>query len=234
MAQEKKTDVVKLTPGTAVDIMVNLDMINERTDVRRSIVYDMEEGNRIILSQTTPAMARYHIGKDMDLTFLHEGEEGPTRFGLTAKLTDIIKDYKLYSAEAVPALLMLGRPRASLVTYNLRMFHRVKPSSKDRVKFILNKQEFSLVDMSIGGLCFTHGRDGSIEVGKIITAQLEIDETAFTTDIQITRTWSPPKLQRNNLEYASGQFVNTEKRLSFVLSGKVLEIERKQLNRGLE
>lgn len=234
MMLEKAKDAVELKAGLSVDIIVNLDMVNERTDVRRSVIYDIEEGSRIILSQTTPSLNRFHLGKDMDITFLHRGKDELTRFGIIAKVTDIIKSYKLYSNETVPAVLMLKRPKRELLTYNLRMFHRVKPGPTSRIKLFMNNTEYPLIDISIGGLCFTRSMDVRAEVGKVIPARVEIDGAIFTADAKILRAWSPPELRKNNLEYVATQFVSNDKRLSFVLGGKVLEIEREQLNRGLE
>ncbi|HRR42154.1 MAG TPA: hypothetical protein P5244_13040 [Syntrophales bacterium] len=234
MVQDNKADAVRLRPGQAVDILVNQDALYDRADVRRSIVYDMTKEGKIILSQTTPALASYHIGNSMDITFVHKGQEGPVRLGVNAKLTEIIKEFQLHSNEKVPALLMVGRTDRGLKTYDLRMFHRVKPGPMSRVRFILNDSEWPLMNLSIGGPSFNHASQQPLEVGKTYPAFIEIDGTGYAVDVKIIRVWTVPDPQRSRFQSVSAQFVNADRRLEFVLGGKVFEIEREQLSRGLE
>jgi len=234
MAQDNKTDAVRLRPGQAVDILVHQDALYGRADVRRSIIYDITKGDKIILSQTTPALASYHLGNSMDITFVHKGKEGPVRLGVNAKLMEIIKEFQLFSNEKVPALLMVGRTDRGLKTYDLRMFHRVKPGPMNRVRFILNDSEWPLINLSIGGLSFNHASQQPLEVGKTYPALIEIDGTGYAVDVKIIRIWAAPDPKRSRFESVSVQFVNADRRLEFVLGGKVFEIEREQLSRGLE
>ena len=234
MAQENRTDAVRLRPGQSVDILVNQDTLHDRTDVRRSIIYDMTEGDKIILSQTTPALASYHVGNVMDITFVHKGKEGPVRLGVNAKLMEIIKEFQLNSNEKVPALLMTGRTDRGLKTYNLRMFHRVKPGPLSRVRFILQNREWPVIDLSIGGLSFNHAVQEPLDSGRTYPARIEIDGTGYAVEVKIIRILSPPPIQKSRFESVSAQFVKMDKQLNFVLGGKVLGIEREQLSRGLE
>ncbi len=234
MAQERNAGSIGLRPGMSVDIIISLDMLREKADVRGSIIYDMEEGGRIILSQTTPAMTGSQLGKEMDITFLRRGPDGPTRLGTAAKLAQIIPAYRLNPTNTVPAVLMLARPRQGLKKYNLRMFHRVSPDSRSGIRCRLGSRQSPIINISIGGICVTHPADNSLRTGKVVSARIEIDGTEFAVDARIVRTWSTPELRKNKLEYVSAEFLNTDRTLNSALSGKVLEIERERLSRRME
>ena len=234
MLQEKKQkDTVRLESGMSIALVVESDMANDRSDIRRSIVYDIAEGNRIILSQTTPPIASYHLNRSMEVTFLNRSQGRPTRFGITAKLLEIVKEYKLYSDKFVPALLMKCSMRG-FSKVDLRMFYRVTPTPTHRIKFFLDGKELTLMELSLGNVCFIHGLDNPIDIGRYFKAQIEIDGSEYDVDIKIIRTWSNPDLRKNGLGYVAAQFMSPEKQLNFVLGGKVLEIERELLSRGLE
>ena len=53
--------VRKMGPGHTVDLVLNLDLLKDTIDVRKSLIYD-DEGNQYILSQTTPSIRKYDIG----------------------------------------------------------------------------------------------------------------------------------------------------------------------------
>jgi hypothetical protein len=44
-------------PGHSVDLVLNMDLLKETIDVRKSLIYDVE-GNLFILSQTTPSIKK--------------------------------------------------------------------------------------------------------------------------------------------------------------------------------
>ncbi len=234
MAQKRNADSARLRPGMSVDIIVGLDTLREKADVRGSIVYDVEEGGKIFLSQTIPAMTETQLGKEMAITFLLGGPDGPTRFGTAASVAQIIPDYPLTAKSTVPAVLMLARPRQDLKKYDLRMFHRVSPDSRSGIRFSLNNRPAPIINLSIGGVCVTHPEDSSMEAGKVVPAQLEIDGKVFPVNARILRTWSTPDLRKNKLEYISAEFVDMEMQLNSALGGKILEIERERLSHRME
>ncbi len=81
-------------PGTSVDLILQLDLLKEKIDVRRAIIYDVE-GDEYILSQTMPAVRPSDMGNIASVTrLIHKGDQ-PVRWGFSGTLIDIIRNYRL-------------------------------------------------------------------------------------------------------------------------------------------
>jgi hypothetical protein len=83
-------------PGYSVDLVLNMDLLKETIDVRKSLIYDVE-GNHFILSQTTPTIKKYDIGKFIHITHLKRQDDEYVRHGFSGKLIEAIKGYRLNS-----------------------------------------------------------------------------------------------------------------------------------------
>ncbi|MFB3925126.1 MAG: PilZ domain-containing protein [Syntrophales bacterium] len=234
--REKMKKTPEIRPGTHVDMIISIDYEKETADVRRSVVYEIINERQFIISQTDPPLAGYHIGRDMAVTFLARGEKGPVRPGFSAKLTGIIKDYKLSSGESVQALAMTrnsGKNNAGL--YNLRMLHRVKPVAGSDLEITIMGTQANLIDISISGARISFKADSlteSVEAGRIVDIAVRVNRESFRLKARVVRMWHIPG--EAHLRFAAVHFVDADKRLNYLLGGKVLEIERKILSRGLE
>lgn len=222
-----------LKPGTSCDIIVHKDWINERADIRRAVVYDIE-GNTIILSQTNPPLGTRFLRKPMKITFLDKGKNGPVRFGLEASFAKILRDYKLYSTRAVRAVVMTAQNISEInPNYDLRMFFRVKPDADCGIRVLINKREVTIIDFSVGGLCFSHAFDHYSKVGQIVTVDFYIDgEWQEDLSAKIIRKFSNPNAKRDDIEYTAVQFMSPDKKLGHLLNKEALEIQRRQLSQG--
>jgi len=85
---------LSMGPGYSVDLVLNMDLLKDTIDVRKSIIYDVE-GNNFVLSQTTPTIKKYDIGKFVHVTHLKRQGGEYVRHGFSGKLIETIKDYDL-------------------------------------------------------------------------------------------------------------------------------------------
>ncbi|MGE5789628.1 MAG: hypothetical protein ACM33C_02060, partial [Syntrophaceae bacterium] len=115
---------MNIAPGSNVEIILEMDVVKEKIDVRRAIIHDIE-GDRYILSQTTPPVRRSDLGKDARVTRLTRKGDQLHRWGFSGKLEEIIREYPLNGSRTVQALCI--RNSSPFQTYNLRMHYRVRP-----------------------------------------------------------------------------------------------------------
>ena len=67
---EKLKDI---NPGMSVNIVADVDMDKEITEVRNAIVYDVD-GAKLVLSQTNPPFTKYHLDKEITVTYIVKGK----------------------------------------------------------------------------------------------------------------------------------------------------------------
>jgi hypothetical protein len=79
---EKLKDI---NPGMSVNIVTDVDLYKETTEVRNAIVYDVD-GARLVLSQTNPPFTKYHINKEITVTYIVKGRDGFRRIGFSEKI----------------------------------------------------------------------------------------------------------------------------------------------------
>ena len=91
---------MKIGSGSSVDLVLNMDLLKETTEVRRAVIYDMED-NTYILSPTTPPLRHSSIGMIYRITHLNRLGDQYIRYGFEGKLIDIVKDYQLNSSQSV-------------------------------------------------------------------------------------------------------------------------------------
>ena len=221
---EKLKDI---NPGMSVNIVADVDVDKEITEVRNAIVYDIE-GTRLVLSQTNPPFTKYHIDKEITVTYIVKGKDGLSRIGFSAKLVGILNDYSLYGSNLVEALTVLRK--SGLKTYDLRMHYRIRPRSDSGIHIYVGNERVSLMDISMGGARFCHSKDQRIESRTIINIILELDAQKFNLEAKTVNVWHPSEAgRRAELEYVSVQFMKLDKNCSHILSGKILAIQRELL-----
>ncbi|MDR1394996.1 MAG: hypothetical protein LBK52_02330, partial [Deltaproteobacteria bacterium] len=109
MAEAKKTQWSidrLLKPNIRIDLILDVDLINDRIDVRNGTVYEISE-KQLVLSQTDPLMTRNMVGREVEVTFVgREPVSGEVmRWGWSGKITGI-SDYKLSGNETVQAIFL--------------------------------------------------------------------------------------------------------------------------------
>lgn len=214
-----------IRPGLQVDIVVTTDYVKEFTDVRRAIVYEVDK-NKIVLSQANPPFTRFYLNRGMVLTYIAAGKEGPIRVGVFCKMIDIIA-YRIASAEAVQAVVMNMKSGAEL--QNLRMHFRVRPSSDQNLAIYLENERVNIIDISIGGAMLSHRDSRPYRPQDKIKALVVMDGERFEVDTLVLRVWTPYMDRRQGIEYVSLQFLNMDRRLNYLLGGKIFNIDRENM-----
>ena len=218
-----------INPGMSVNIVAAVDVDKEIAEVRNAIVYDID-GARLVLSQTNPPFTKYHIDRDISVTYIVKGKDVVSRIGFSAKLVGILNDYSLYGSNVVEALTVLRK--SGLKKYDLRMHYRIRPKSDSGIHIYIGDERVSLIDISMGGARFCHSKDHRIESRTMINIILELDAKKFNLEAKTVNVWYPSEAGRRvDLEYVSVQFMKLDKNCSHILGGKILAIQRELLSK---
>jgi hypothetical protein len=143
-----------LRPNTRIDLILDIDLINDRIDVRNGVVYDITP-QQIIISQTDPLMTRSMVGREIQVTFVgREPISGEIlRWGWNGKILKI-DSYQLNQNEVVQAVFLSCPSTGEISQTNARMDYRLTIVSNDRIS-IQTHPSFGrvvLFDFSAGGV----------------------------------------------------------------------------------
>lgn len=226
--------IPKLKVGTKVDIVFENEMMKNNAHFMKALVYDIEN-SKIIISQTSPALNRHFLNRRIMVSFLARIESRNLRFGFSAKLVDLINDYKIASGQIVEALVLEQYAESELVDF--RMYFRVKPRLQSDISLILKdkdkEEKVSLIDISLGGAKFICPRDYSFRATDRLKFDLLIGRSVFNLDTKVRDVWTPYDVSTNkNLQYVSIEFDYDNKQLEARLSKAIIEIERQLLSEG--
>jgi hypothetical protein len=214
---------MSLRPGQSVRILVHEDMDSGRIDVRSSLVYDVE-GKAITLAQTDPPLLHRHLGKDLMITYVNKDREkgGAVRLGLRSRVTDLINDYKLSSGltQGVILVALEGEPAA----FNLRMYFRVEPPGDSGLTLTLGNKNLTILDISIGGVRFSHPNIRRFMFGELVEATLTIDGVESEVVVRVLRVWEESE---RRLEFVSAVFPRLDQRVKDLLGRKIMDIDRR-------
>lgn len=220
-------DSIEIRPGINVNIIVNVDIDKEITDVRSAIIYDIA-GMNIILSQTNPPFEKHHIGKNVTVTHLIRRKNDICRIGFSGKVIDVLNDYKHTSSSTVTAVVV--KREIGINEYDLRLHYRVKPKSDSNLTLYAGGEKCNLIDISLGGAQFSHDKNHPIESGNIINILLVVDDDKFNIEAKTIRVWSSSATaEHRDMEYVSIQFLSIDKNVGNILSRKIMMIQRKNL-----
>jgi hypothetical protein len=211
-------------PGSSVELILQLDLLKEKIDVRRAIIYDVE-GDEYILSQTTPAVRPSDMGKIASVTRLILKGDQPVRWGFTGTLIDIIRNYRLGSSEEVIALCV--RKTSRIETHNLRMHYRVRPGANWSTRIAVDLMPVNLIDISLGGVLFSQSGAKSFEPGQEVQVTYTGPDGKQHMILSIVkRAWSAGESSHNGLEFAALQFTHLEKEMERDLGREIMELQR--------
>jgi hypothetical protein len=215
---------MNIGPGSNVDLILEMDPVAEKIDVRRANVYDVE-GEQFTLSQTTPPIRPSDIGKDARLTRLMRRGNQLIRLGFSGQLLDIIRDYQLNASATVQALLI--RKTSPLDTYNLRMHYRVRPGADWPGHIVVNDAEVSLLDISLGGALFCHGGENTFEHGRTVRLiYTDPAEKDHPIEAVVKRVWTPRDARGAGQECVAVRFLRLGKELERELGRELMELQR--------
>lgn len=220
----------ELKVGTRVDIILENEIMKSKAHFMKALVYDIEE-NKIIVSQTSPALGRHFLDRPVMVSFLSEIDGRRLRFGFSSKLLDLISDYKLASEQNVEALVLQQYKKAKLIDF--RMSFRVTPRLQGNISLIYKEEKVNLIDISLGGARFTCPLEYSLHNGDEVKFKLLIGAREFSLDARVREAWLPYNMSANRkLQYVSVEFEYDDKQLESALGKAIMEIERRLLSEG--
>lgn len=218
---------LNIRPGLGVDCIVNIDLIKETIDVRRAIIYDLES-DRYILSQTTPTLKSYNLGKRIFITYLSRQQNQFIRFGFSGRVLDIVRDYPLSSSQTVNAVII--KKNSGFDSYDLRMHYRLKPGADCPFSLEMDSHSIHLLNISLGGALFSHNNARPMEPSQLITVIYRDEEgIKYPIMAKIKRVSPSSSIGIGNLEYVAVQFTNRGIELSRSLSLALLQAQRAAL-----
>jgi len=224
MGQRSPSTVMNIGPGSNVELVLEMDVLKEKIDVRRAIVHDVE-GDRYILSQTSPPVRLSDVGKDARVTRLIRNGDQLHRRGFSGMLEEILRDYPLTSSRTVQALVI--RRTSGFETYNLRMHYRVRPGSEWSTRIEVDRQAVHLIDISIGGALFSHGIERPFEHNRTVEVTYTgSDGTRHAIPAVVRRVWTPQGARCDGIEFVAVRFTHLEKELERELAREIMELQR--------
>jgi hypothetical protein len=209
-----------IRPGLTLDIV-------DKERHMKSMIYDVIN-RRIIIAQTTPPLTKYNLNRDLSLTFLVKKEGQPIRYGVQARVTDLIPNYKLSSSEVAAVGL---EQRTRIDTYNLRLDFRVRPPADSNLSIEWKGQSLNIIDISVGGFLFSYRGDNLPEIQEEFKITLVIDDYFLELGAKLLRV-TRPVAHDPELYYLAVKFVGSSRDYERYLMKKILEIQRKLLIDG--
>jgi hypothetical protein len=217
-------------PGHSVDLVLNMDLLKETIDVRKSLIYDVE-GNLFILSQTTPSIKKYDIGKFVRITHLKRQGDQYVRHGFLGKLLEAIKEFRLQSNQLVQALRI--KKLSGIEAYDLRMHYRLRPGVDWPFIFEIASQPAKILDVSLGGASFCLDCKKDYEPAQTINLSCsKADGEKHSILAKIKRVWHPANLAKSDVKCVAVQFLRKDMNLSKELEREILQVQRGAMYRA--
>jgi hypothetical protein len=216
-----------IRPGLNIEFFYHADYEQERFHALRSVVYDVQV-NKIIIAQSAPAVLSSGINKRVVVTYLSKQGGQPERFGIPAKIADILPDYRLSAGKSVPALVLeqQGRPRS----FNLRFQFRLRVPSSSDLTLHLGGTHATLIDVSIGGAMISGDIVKRMQQHERIKVKVGFAGQSFNLDAEVLRIWwADPGSSRKDLQFAALRFFNAPLLFENALAKTIFTIERQIL-----
>lgn len=211
-------------PGHSVDLVLNMDLLKETIDVRKSLIYDVEE-NQLIISQTTPSIRKYDIGKFIHVTHLKRQGDQYVRHGFGGRMIEAIEGYNLNSNQSVQAFRV--KKLSGIEPYDLRMHYRLRPGADWPFTFEIASQPAQVLDISLGGASFTVNAKRDYEPAQTISLNCSrAGGERHSILAKIKRVWQPANLSTSDLKYVAVQFLWKDISLNKELEKEVLQVQR--------
>jgi hypothetical protein len=216
--------------GTRVDIVFESEINKSNAHYMKALVYDYEK-NKIIISQTSPALSRQFLDRRIMVTFLANEEKRVLRYGFPARLIDLLTDYQIASDKKVEALVLKQYDDPELLDF--RMNFRVKPPSQSDVNLFFREEKVNLIDISLGGAKFAHSQTYLFRNGDTAKFKLIIGSTVFNLEARVRNISLPQDRNTNkNFQYVSVEFEHDDRQREAALGRAIIGIERQLLSEG--
>jgi hypothetical protein len=228
--EQLRLKMPELRIGTRIDIVFENEINKSNAHYMKALVYDYENKD-IIISQTSPALSRHFLNRRIMVTFLANVKNRVLRFGFTARLTDLMTNYKISSDKIVEALVL--KQLEDIEQVEFRMNFRVKPPSQSTVSLFFQEEKINLIDISIGGAKFTYPKSHLFLQGDTIKLKLIIDATVFDLKAKVRNVVLPHEFSANKtLQFVGVEFEHDNRQFASVLGRAIIGIERQMLSEG--
>jgi hypothetical protein len=207
-----------------VDCVVATREHERQLDVRKSLVYDVDD-KVMIIAQTTPPILPSFKGRSIDVTYVIHEES--LRRGLSGTISRIVDDYQSSSSEKVGAVYLSDLSEGK--QYNLRFAFRVKPS--ETYKLVLyngQKETLGIEDISAIGVRFSHDMTREYNVGQQLMMYLGFEQAFYPLKGMVVRKVLGKSENRNKIEFVAVRFHDIEYRVEEELHKIVRNIERER------
>lgn len=209
-------------PGKPLKIIYDVDLIREEISVRDSFVYASQE-EKLIVAQTEPRFTEEDLSRNVVITYIDRIDEKPVRLGFEGTILEIFNGFKLENGMTTDAILI--KPLGTPCPYNLRRYVRIQVPSSVNVRFYIKDENVSLVDLSVGGACFTYSGALHFSEGDMVRSTLMTNSGSFYFDSKIIRL-DKPDPERPSLYWVSSEFVNTPPHIKRALTTIIFEMEK--------
>jgi len=219
----------QIRPNKLVDLIYDIDFERDTIDVRRSIIYDVEEGSRIFIAQTDPPIVRSAVGRTIEATFLYSipGDETAHRYGFQTRIEEFLPNYQLRVGTTEPALVVPFP--TSFKESGLRMHYRLEPSISFDVKIHLaneKNKELGIIDISLGGAKLNLPSQMQVDRKQNLHLDVYIGQEQFRVKAQIQRMAAGP---RAGFQQVGVQFVRPDENFHRALNRVIQDHARQQL-----
>lgn len=212
-----------LRPGMGADFVLYADYVKERFRVMRSTIFEMID-EKVILSQSTPALLASAMEKEILLTYLTKQEGRSVRLGFRATIVELIRDYELASQERVAAI---GIRRTGATTqFDLRLHYRLKVPSDSDLKLSYDRHPLNLLDISVSGARFGFKGPVHFEATKRVPLTVAIEGRRYQVEAEVLRVWTPGVPRQGSLTFATVRFLHTGSPAERLLGESILRIQR--------
>jgi hypothetical protein len=194
----------------------------------KSMIYDVID-RRIIIAQTVPPLTKFSLKQRVILTFLVRTDGLPSRYGINAEVTDIIKDYELVSTTVFAIGLL---QKGEIEKYDLRFDFRTRPPAASGIEIVWRKKALNIIDISLGGMKFSYREDDCPAVNVEIKLTMEIDGLQIPVSAMVQRVTTPSP-NDSNVHHVQVQFTAGRQMYEQPLMRKTIEIQRKLIADGM-
>jgi len=213
---------MSIKPGITVEI--NLHPSSASVDLLKAVIYDVR-GTRLVLSQTSPPLLPPPPKGPVDISYITRKGNSARRFGFSALVSGFGDDYELSSGMHVPSVIveMKHDPEET----SIRKGFRIRTPSSSGLALTIQACNYPMFDISLMGVNFIQpSLQQPFKPSAVLECRLDIDGRSYLLRARVIRV-----VETAAVRHVAAVFLNPGKDLQPVLSRKILQLEREDLNR---
>lgn len=203
-----------LRPGRNVDIVVAQDLDRDLIDIRTSTIHQIDDDGGLVLAQTSPPLGPSARGRLLEISFLARFFDQPggrwLRVGYRGRLREVAGGFRL-AGGSVEQVLLVDGPQ-SLEKHNLRLYFRLEPTGDQNLVLYLlpTRTAVPIVDISVGGVRFSHDPDREFPRGKRLKLALVSDAFELLVDGRVVVSHAQGTKDRPAPTHTAVQFTSLD------------------------